>query len=188
MKTLTILKTRPKKTKIFASILMKIEGTDFSHVAVSYKDQLLDIRYVAEARGGGIRIISNTQFKLDNYIVSASEYDCEGDRINQVHKYIYNQLAKDYGYKHLIGLGIMRLAHLFINLFKLDKQAENPFKDGEYSQVCTELGVNVIRLVRDIVLPLNVENYGLKEFNRLDLKYGKKVDQEKIDRINGVLK
>jgi len=186
MNTLSILKTKPKSFKPLAWLIMKIEGTDFSHVAISYKDDSMGVRYVAEARASGIRILSNTQFKEDNYITSGSHYECSDERLIEVHKYIYNQLAKNYGKKHLLGLGIMRLKLLICKIIKCDKKPGNPFKDGSHSQICCELGLNVIKLVKDVVLPVDIEDCGLKEFNRIDLKHGTPIPQEKIDKINGV--
>jgi hypothetical protein len=186
MTNLSILKTKPKEFKLLAWLIMKIEGTSFSHVAISYVDESMDIRYVAEARGGGIRILSNTQFKQDNFIVSGSHYECDLDRIKAAHKYIYNQLAKNYDKKMLLGLGVMRLKILLCKILKCEKAPSNPFKNGDYSQVCCELGLNVIKLVKDVVLPIDIEDCGLKEFNRIDLKHGTPIPQEKIDKINGV--
>ena len=71
-------------------------------------------------------------------------------------------------------------------LIKSDKKAGNPFKDGKYSQICVEAGARVIELSKKVNMPGNIEDYGLREFHDFVKEHGKKVPQEKIDRINRV--
>ena len=78
----------------------------------------------------------------------------------------------------------MRVKNCFYRLIKSDKKACNPFRDGKYSQICVESGARVIELSKKLDLPGNIEDYGLKEFHDFVKKHGKKVAQEKIDRIN----
>jgi hypothetical protein len=77
----------------------------------------------------------------------------------------------------------MRVKNAIYRFFGSDHRAGNPFKDGNYSQICVEAGAYVMQLA-GIDIPGNVENYGMKEFYELAKKNGTPVSQEKLDRIN----
>lgn len=183
MPTLSIGESKPKKWKPLASLIMLIEGTDHSHSFVSYKDSRLPkVRYVAEARGSGFRVISNHHFKRENHVVRIFQYEVDQITLDEIHMEIHLLLAKPYSYKQLIGLLIMRIAKMFTI------RIPNPFKDGKFSLICVEASARALFKAIKRILPSTIEDYGLKEMHGLNLKHGKQVSKEILARINSAKK
>jgi hypothetical protein len=180
--------SRPKDWKPVAEAIMGFEDTDFSHVFVTWKCTNIDRRKVYEAVGSGSRKISNTRFKEANYVVDIFQFEISCDDLFKIDQMTHDQAGTPYGYKHLLGLMIMRVQNYFHRLLKTGKRTGNPFKDGNYSQICVEAGAYVVELAEGIDMPGDIEDYGLKEFYDFVSKHGRRVKQEKLDRINGVNK
>lgn len=183
MNKITIGFSRPKKWKPLAQLIKLIEGTSYSHVFVTWKCTNIDRRKVFEAVGSGIRILSNVNFKKHAEVVELYHFYVDDETLFKIEQQAHDMTGKPYGYKAIIGLGIMRLFNFFNRLFRLKGKQHNPFKDGDYSQVCVEAGGMVLSKI--IELPHNFEDFGLQEFHDLVEKHGEKVPQESIDRING---
>lgn len=177
MATLTIGEARPKTWKLLAWLIQIVEGVDHNHIFITWKDPKLGVRKVAEAKGSGSRFITNTFLKKDNYVVAVYHYNVEDEGLFEMEKWLWENLTS-YGYKHIFGLFLMRLGKV------LGFSSKNYFKDGLYSQVCVELGARAIEKATKINLPGDVEDYGLREFQKLNLKYGRPGDEEQIKRIN----
>lgn len=179
MNMLSVGESRPKKWKPLAWVIQLIEKTDHSHSFTSWRDHDLDIRKVAEARGGGCRILTNITFKHGAQVMTIYQYKISDKSLREAEKFIWDQLAKPYGCKHILGLLLMRAG--------LTKG--NPFKDQNYSQICVELSIKMVCIALQIDIPEGVEDWGLREmhdFNEENYFKGlcEKASQEKIDRIN----
>ena len=186
MPILSIGESRPKKWKPIAALIQLIEGIDHSHSFITYKDaRLSDIRYVAEARGGGCRVLSNHEFKLQNEIVRIYRYEVDQETLDDIHREVHLLLARPYGKIHLVGLLWIRLLNFIYRLFEIRKKATNPFKDGDYSQICVELSAKALYKAIKKPIPKWIEDYGLVEMHELNEAFGDPVPQEKIDKING---
>lgn len=173
---LTIGESKPHSWKPFSWLIMLIEGTDHSHSFVSWRDPRLDVRKVAEARGSGGRIVSNHEFKRSNNVVRGHHYFVSQDQIDVIEKFIWDNL-KGYGYKQVVGIFLMRIA----KIFRL--KIHNPFGDGLKSMICVELSANVMAIAKD--LKLNIEDLGMKEAHKLNLKHRDGViSQDILKRIN----
>jgi hypothetical protein len=176
--------SKPKTWKPLSAAIMFAEGTDFSHTFVSWKCTFIDRRKVYEAVGSGSRKISNVRFKEKAEVTDIFQFEVDIETLCKIDQFTHDQAGTPYGYKHILGIGIMRFKNAWYKLIGSKKKAGNPFKDKHYSQICVEAGAYVMKQV-GIELPGNVEDYGLKEFYDFCAKYGKKVPQEKIDQING---
>lgn len=177
--------SKPKKWKPLAWLIQKIEGTEYSHVFVTWHCSSIQRRKVFEAVGSGIRILSNVNFKKHAEVVDLFHFEASDEQIIQIEQETHDQTGQPYGTKAIIGLGIMRLFNVFNRLFKLKGRQGNPFKDGEYSQVCVEAAARILFKLIKLPLPEDIENYGLKEMHDLVEKHGIKVSQSKLDKING---
>jgi hypothetical protein len=83
----------------------------------------------------------------------------------------------------------MRIGNWFSRLFSGRNQFINPFTDGLESQICCELALNIAAMTSErISLPQNYESYGLVETQIFNKNHGDRVDQQTVDRINGVTK
>ena len=185
MVKLSIGESRPKKFKLLAWLIMKVEGIDHSHSFITWRDHDIDVRKVAEARGSGGRIITNHQFKEENEVVNVYYYYIPEDKMKELEKWIWENM-RPYGFKHILGILVMRTCSAIKRIFGCDKRCKNPFKDGTYSQICVELSSRAIQLAKDVDLPGDVEDYGLLEMHDINEEYSEgKADQAKLDKING---
>ena len=178
---LSVGESEPKEFKPFSTGIRFVEKTDHTHSFTSWKDPRTGIRVVAEARGSGCRIVTNTQFKADNWVVRIYQYEIDPAKLIEFEKYVWEQMGRPYGYSHIMGLLSMRLGIT----------DGNPFKDGEYSQICAELSVRAISKALDEPPPKGVENWGLREthaWNSHNFASGRcdLATPDKIDQINGV--
>ena len=180
--------SRRKGFNIISRLISLVEGTEFSHTFVSWKCTNIDRRKVYEAVGSGSRKISNYTFKEKALVTDIFQFEVSCDELFKIDQYTHDEAGTPYGYKHLLGLFIMRVQGAFYKLFGIKKKATNPIKDGHYSQICVEAGAYVIELSKKIDIPGDIEDYGLREFYDFVSTQGKKVPQEKIDRINQNLK
>jgi hypothetical protein len=175
--------SRPKSWKPFAKAIMLVEGTNYSHVFVTWRCTNIKRRKVFEAIGSGIRILSNVVFKQKAEIVELYHFYVSDEVLFEIEQAAHDMSGRPYGYKAILGLTIMRAFNLFNRVFGIKGRQGNPFKDGEYSQVCVEIGGFVIKKIMK-ELPYDFEDFGLPEFQELAAKHGEKVDQSVIDRIN----
>jgi hypothetical protein len=182
MNKISIGFSRPKKWKPLAWLIQKAEGSEYSHVFVTWHCTNIDRRKVFEAVGSGIRILSNTNFKKNAHIVELYQFEVEDATLFKIEQEAHDMTGKPYGYKALLGLAIMRVFNFFNRVFGLKGKQHNPFKDGNYSQVCVEAGGMVLDKIVD--LPLEFEDFGLKEFNDVVKSHGKRVSQRKVNKIN----
>lgn len=171
--------SRPKKFKLFSWLIMLVEGTKYSHTFVTWKCTNINERKVFEAIGSGVRIVSNYRFKEKSHIVEIYQFEVPVEVILWLDRYAHLQAGKPYGYKHILGLTIMKVAKFFgFNI-------ANPFKDGKYSEICLESGAYIVEEGIKVDLPGDIEDYDLEQYNGLIAQYGVPVPQEKIDSING---
>lgn len=173
---LTIGESRPKKWKPLSWLIMLVERTDHSHAFVSWKDEKIGVRKVAEARGSGGRICSNFEFKRVNEVINCHYYYVPQEKIDEIEKFIWVNL-RGYAFKQLIGIALMRIAMIF------GIRIHNIFGDGNKSMICVELSSNVLAIAKD--LKLHIEDIGMKEAHELNLKHRDGfASQDKIDQIN----
>lgn len=180
MITLSIGESRPKKWKPIAAAIKAVECTDHTHSFASYKDPRTGIRAVAEARGSGCRVVTNHHFKDENYVVRIFQYKITPEQLIKYEHYIWEQLGRPYAKKQLLGLLLMRTG----------ATSKNPFKDGDYSQICVELSAKGIAHALGIELPAGIEDWGLREMHAFNMHMFSQgmcelATPEKLRRING---
>ena len=180
---ISIGESYPRIFKPVAYATKEIEGVGHSHIFITWKDRL-NLRWVAEARGGGIQIISNKAFKSKNFVINVYDYECNEAQYKNAIEYIWAESDKSYGYLQMLGLLWMRAHIWWANIRGKKSKATNPLRDGEHSQICCEFAINTIVNALDIPSPDDVESYGLRETRVLNEKYGKKALEERIKRIN----
>lgn len=184
MKILSIGLSAPHDFKLLAEGIKFVEGTDFSHIFISWKDFDLTVRKVAEARGSGGKMISNVEFKRCNHVVRIYHFEVTDEQLKAVEKWLWLNLGS-YGKLSILGLFLMRIGMLINKLLRFQLfKPKNIFKDGTHSQICCEVALNALKEC-GYEIEGDIEDYGLRETACLLKSIGKLVDQEKIDRING---
>lgn len=183
--TVSVGFSRPKKWKLFSAAIMLTEGTHFSHSFISWHCENIDRRKVYEAVGSGSRKISNTRFKDKALVTDIFQFEVGKETLFKIDQFTHDEAGTPYGFKHIVGLAIMRATNSFYRLIGSSKRIGNIFKDDKYSQICVEAGTYVLAEA-GIPLPENVEDFGMREFYDFAATHGIKVTQEKIDRINNI--
>ena len=184
MRKFSVGRSYPKKFKVLAYLIRIIEG-GASHEFITWKDEL-GLRWVAEARGGGARMLSNIEFKEINYVVDVYSYSVEGEKFKEVVTYVWENINKKYGHLQIIGIAIMRFLNLIFKTLGLKRKFTNWFRDGDFSLICCEFSMNAVRIGKNVLMPEKVENYGLRESKKFHEKWGAVASIDKINRINGV--
>ena len=182
---ISVGESRQKEWKFFSRTTEFVEGVGHSHVFVSWKDQYGN-RWVAEAHGSGIRLLSNEEFKRHSEVVNIYHYPYDdAARHKEIIRYIWKQSAKKYGSKQILGLLLMRAGNAGSRAFTGRNHFKNPFRDGDASQICCEFALKVAALSSaDVAVPRNLESFGLIEARRFNELNGKKQPQSLINRIN----
>ena len=181
---LSVGESKPHKFKLCAWLIMLVEGTNPSHSFITWKDERIGVRKVAEAIGSGGKMLTNHEFKSKNKITNIYYYEIDQKSMDELEVWLWNNM-RPYGFQHIVGLLYMRLCAGIKRLFKNKSKCKNPLKDGTFSQICVELSARSIEKSKNIDLPGNIEDYGLQEMHNINEKYSdSKASQEKIDRIN----
>jgi hypothetical protein len=175
--------SKRKGFNVISRLISFVEGTDFSHTFVSWKCTNINRRKVYEAVGSGSRKISNVRFKEKALVTDIYHFEVSLEDLFLIDQFTHDEAGTPYGYKHLVGLLAMRVKNSFWKAIGSKRRSGNPLKDNHYSQICVEAGAYVIEKV-GIDIPGDIEDYGLREFHQFVSAHGKKVPQEKIDRIN----
>lgn len=183
MNKISIGFSRPKTWKPLSWLIQTIEGTQYSHVFVTWYCSNIERRKVFEAVGSGIRILSNVVFKQKAEVVQLYDFYTDDTTLFLIEQEAHDMTGRPYGTTAILGLAIMRFFNWVNARLGLKGRQHNPFKDGKYSQICVEAGGMVLSKITD--LPEKFEDYGLVEFENLVAKYGIKAPQDRIDRING---
>jgi hypothetical protein len=183
---LSIGESKPRCKKVFSEATMWVEDSDHSHIFISWKDSL-GLRWVAEARGSGIRMISNKQFKDENIIINVYNYHMNTTGLNRLREYLWKSLGMCYGFLQIYGLLEMRILNKIYRLLKIDKKAVNRFVDGEASQICVEFALRCYEAVTGAKMLHTkfIEQMGLIEMRKFNEDKGIKLSKEVVDRING---
>lgn len=162
------------------------EGVDHSHLFVTWKDEFGN-RWVAELRGGGARIVSNREFKETNYVVNIYPHDNIPEEIyKEAMFYIWDKSDIKYSKLGMFGLFLMRVLNRFARAIGWKRRFYNFFRDGEYSQICCEFALNVLKIIKRVEFWDRVENFGLIETRIINRSFSYPVDKDKIDKINNV--
>jgi len=152
--------TKPKNPNILSRIISLIEGTEYSHVRLRFND------YVYEASGISVHFqgkIAQTYCPAELLHTYSVELDIE--QYSKLLKLCMDNAGIEYGFKQLIGIGLVRLFGL----------KNNPFSDGRKSQVCSEIIGRFLQEILNIGKDLDLDIASPKDIkNVLDKTYGEK--------------
>lgn len=183
MNKLSVGESKPHKWKIGAAGIMAVECTDHSHTFISWKDQL-GLRWVAEAKGSGVRMVSNIEFKQVNQVTNIFDYEVTDEQLNKAIRFVWTNLPVKYAFKQIAGLFEMRIVNFLYRCVGSKRRANNRFRDGDFSQICSEFAVRTVETATGVKAPGILENYGLIETHAFNMKHGKQKEQAIIDKIN----
>jgi len=151
---------------ILSWIIKLVDKTPYSHVYIRWKSKSMEVDVAYHAAGSIVHFLGKKEF--DKKIQPIEEYELE------INKECYRKLVKkcmekagtDYGKKQALGLGLQKI-------FKLK---ENPFSDGEKSDVCSETAMEIMsdirpdiksNISRDEIWPSDVNKIAKENFKRI---------------------
>lgn len=164
-----ILFTKPKKFGIISWIIRKVERTEYSHVATSWKSRDGSLCFIYEAQGTSLHFTSERVFKKRVDVVKEYSLSICDETKKSLLEYCVNNAGVDYGFKQLIGIGYVRFMSSF------GKSVKNPYSDGRRSQVCSELVGGILQDVLGYDIEADLDVASPKDIDRLlqELSYGK---------------
>lgn len=164
MKKVTIVFTRPKysyqKFPILSWIIRLLEGTNYSHIAAIFHSNTIKRDLVYQASGLYVHFMGKKLFDTRAEIIAEYTLNISDSAHKKALQFAVDNAQKPYGIKQIIGIGIVILAK------KIGKKIQNPFKDGQYSYVCSELIASMIPGLKkefkdnlDSVTPRDIKEY-----------------------------
>src|SRR5581483_5642841 len=141
-----------KKFNILSKTIQLVEGTPFSHVYVKYKDPTINEPVIFQASKLALNYMGQDLFDSESVTIAEFALPANDDQFRQVLSYCLKSVGKPYGAMILTGIGIMLLAkRVGITMF------HNPFGDGGRTEICSEVGGDVLDL-----LGANLDRYTLE--------------------------
>jgi hypothetical protein len=130
MKKFKIGFSTPKKQTIFSSLIKLFLRTKYSHIYLERTSEFLDVTYIYQASGLSVNFENAEYFKQKNHVVSEFEFEVPAEVYNKIISAAMKKAGRPYGIKQVFGI-----AWTFICPGKV----KNPFADGSYSYICSEL-------------------------------------------------
>jgi hypothetical protein len=133
--------SRPNHTSVLASAIMWAEGTKFSHTYVRVYSASLERWLVYHASRTTLHFSNWPTIRAANVIVEEYAIDITPAQQTAILQHCIDVVDLPYAALQLAGMGLVRLCQ------KLGWRVSNPFRDGEKTQVCSELVGHVLQIV-----------------------------------------
>lgn len=141
-----------RRFNVLSEVIKAVEDTPFSHVYVKYTDPTLEVPVIFQASKLALNYMGETLFDSESETVAEFALTASNDQLKAVMAYCLESVGKPYGIGILFGIGLMLVARrLGI------KMAHNPFGDGGRSEICSEVGGDVLD-----ILGANLDRYTLE--------------------------
>ncbi len=150
MAKLTISFSRPHVFKIYAWLIMKVENTHFSHVAISWKSEYLDREIVYQASHTMVNFCEGKRYIRNHLITDTFEVDMDENIQKKVIQFAMDHAGIPYGFKQVLGIGYIKLMGLF------GKKVNNPFNNGKNTYVCCELVADILKQYFNMDKTINI--------------------------------
>jgi len=154
---------------LFARLIRMFEGNvPYSHVFIKFHSDTFERDIIYQASGLQVNFIGAILFATKVKIIKEFKLEVNDQAYKRIMQFAIDNAGTPYGYKQLLGMGIVRIAKLF------NKTIKNPFSDGKATYVCSELAGTVLQsfiIKHDI--PLNLETSGPKDLYKFLEKLNK---------------
>lgn len=141
-------------------LIMRCEGTNFSHTFVRVRSESLNRNLIYQANGSGVFFIGQEMFDRSNQVVEEYEIEVSDAAKVKFLQWAVDSSGKPYGHLQLVGLGMMRLAKLF------GLRIKNPFGNRDSAYVCCELVVEALETL-GLAGPADLDNVDLQDAQRM---------------------
>lgn len=122
-----------------APMIRRFEGTEFSHVYIRYWSEGLQRHLILQSNIDNVNFTNEEHFFKHNKIIDEFAFHVDPSVKVAVLQKAIDRLHIPYGKLQLVGMGVAQLWKRWTG-----KWISNPFKDGEKSQVCSELAGHVL--------------------------------------------
>lgn len=140
MKKIKIGFSKRRKFNFISQSIMVLERTPFSHVYVRISSESLSRDLIYEASGTAVHFKAVKLFDRDNIVVEEYEVDLDDDTYIKVMQFCVDNAGMPYGLMSLLGFVPVYLGR------SLGRTWRNPWRDGDRTYVCSELGAVILNL------------------------------------------
>lgn len=154
--TVGFSKPKGKFLPVFSWLIRLVEWTKYSHVYVSWETSY-GVTVVYEASGTTVKFMNAALHAKQAETIDSFKLEISDQAKYNLIKFCLENVGRPYGAKQIVGIAYVKLARLF------RCNVKNPFKDGHYTQVCSELVGYVLRDVLGKDLDLDLEAAGPRD-------------------------
>lgn len=128
MKKISFVATRPHKFKIGAWLIMKVLGTDYSHVLIFFHGSGTRV-YPYEANGhAGVNFVGHESWSKRNQIVHQVTKDIQEESYDEVLDYAMSMCGEPYATMQNIGIKVCDWLHIKYNPWSKGKNCSELVK------------------------------------------------------------
>lgn len=143
MKTIIIGFSRAKSPyKLFSRAIQWAQSTPFSHVYTRFSWPAAGADLIYQASHTSVNFESYEHFKTHALTVAEFTFNVQDENWHKVASFMLSELDKPYSIAEIIGLFIRIIG------FKLGLQVPNPFVNGPAAYVCSELGADILKILK----------------------------------------
>lgn len=124
---------------LIAATIRAVEGTEYSHVYTRYYSPGLERHMIYHSNIDNVNFTNAEHFLGHSKIIHEYAFKVTVDQRKRVIQKCIDRLSIRYGKMQLVGMGLVRLIFNWTG-----KRIKNPLRDGEKTQVCSELAGHVL--------------------------------------------
>ena len=155
-------KPKNKLFPFFSWLIRLFEGTEYSHVYITWHSLGAKVDVYYEAGGSSVHFNCKEVAEAKLNTIHLYEIYIPRSRYKKLIHFCMSNAGKDYGVKQVFGIAYSKLAS-----FITGKRVPNPLADGRRSQVCSELVGAMIEDVLDEETNLDLDIAGPRAIKEL---------------------
>ena len=133
----------PNKWKPYSWLIQTLLGTKYSHVYIKIYSEKFERNLIYQASKTMVNFMGTEIFLKDNVIYEEFEIEISDEKRTQLLQFAIDNAGKPYGFKAAIGMGLVKILS-FVGI-----KIKNPFRDGTYSYVCSEIAAHILEQFND---------------------------------------
>ena len=167
MRKLTVGFSRPSGWfKPFSWAIRLVERTRYSHVYIRSHSKGLDVDLIYQASGAQVNFMGLALFRGQAKVISEFEAEISDEKYRQFMRWAIINAGAKYSFKQPLGI-------LLVKMFNL---SSNPFDNGRYSWVCSELVGFVLSSFLAVEVKESLDTIGPKGIYKLCEKHLKQIE------------
>lgn len=140
---ITVGFSRPKKPTVISRTIMAVEKTpDYSHTYIKTRANSLERTLVYHASEHNLHFMNFDDFGARNEVFEEFTFWITPEIKKKVLQFCIDKSGRKYGKLEFVGMGWVRLVRAWFGV-----RVKNPFRDGDFTMVCSELAGHVLKLL-----------------------------------------